>query len=182
MRLSTLINFSNNNHRILRLLPICLLFSLSAILTSCSPAFVSYFPVQSKAGASLLALNEGKLQLENGCLRSHLGDISYLLIWPPGYSYHVSGNRVNILNEQHVIVASTGEFKVFTGGEITSIAQYIGVPPLGNCAGPYWLVSDISESYIFDPVRWLFDTISVVVFGIGMFGLWMLARDRLKKS
>lgn len=113
------------------------------LLSACTSPTVAYFPVRQDSGPSPLALNSGKLVLKDGCFRLAWPGSSELLIWPHGYTYRVSGSRIDILNENGAVVAHSGQFIKLGGGEVPSIQYLTGTRPPENCPGPYWLVGEV---------------------------------------
>lgn len=129
-----------------------LLFSLSLLFVvlfsvSCTSPNITCFPVQKENGVSLLAIATGELIIEDGCLRVKSGDTSSLLIWPYGYSYRISGNKVEVLNEKGEVVARTGQVKKFGGGEVELllVIDLIDASLPENCVGPCWLVGEVLD-------------------------------------
>ena len=103
------------------------------------------FPVQ-KAGLDRWAGElEGKLVLDNGCLRVD----KYLLIWPHGFSLRTEGEEILVIDSNGQVVARVGDIINVGGGEVTAegAREFIGksftVQPLpDNCTGPYFFVAD----------------------------------------
>lgn len=109
-----------------------------------------FFPVQKEGLAQMLISEQGKLVLDNDCLRLKpiIGD-SYLLIWPYGYSLQIEGKMMQIINEEGKTVARVGDVIKVGGGpavsaEIAAIYSAQVLPD--NCRGPYWLVSEVIDS------------------------------------
>ncbi|PPD57506.1 hypothetical protein JP09_009265 [Dehalogenimonas etheniformans] len=109
-------------------------------LSACTTPTVAYFPVRHDSGISLLLPNYGKIVLEDGLLRfkENFSDTSYLLIWPHGFSYRVSGSRVEVLDAEGTVVAKTGQYKLIGGGPASSVEYYTGEQPPVPVPGPYW--------------------------------------------
>lgn len=122
------------------------LISTNLLASSCSAPAVLYFPVRREPGLLYLAMLPGKLVLTDGLLRCKGGNGSYLLIWPYGYSYRVSGGKVEILNEEGDTVVRTGEYKQFGGGIVPSVEAYVNEPPPPGLPGPYWLANPIRDN------------------------------------
>lgn len=131
---------------------ILLLLVTVMFATACTPPSITYFPVQQESGApSPAALGAGKLVLKDGCLRLEWGGTSHLLIWPHGYDYRISGGNIEVLDENGQVVARTGQYKKFGGGEVPSIKLLTGSSPPENSRGPYWMVGEVVGNwYIWD--------------------------------
>jgi len=114
----------------------------------------SYFPVQ-KAGMDIMTGEfEGKLVLDNGCLRVKHFDYSYsyLLIWPHGFSLRTEGEEIQVIDSNGQIVARVGDEIYVGGGETPGekarehIEESIVEQPLpDDCLGPYWIVGGTVE-------------------------------------
>ena len=126
----------------------------STSISSSTSSSTPFFPVQ-KAGLSRMeALLEGRLELDNGCLRVKYSDGNYLgnylLIWPHGFSLHTKGEEIQVIDINGQIVARVGDKITVGGGEIPGegakelIEESIVDQPLpDNCTGPYWIVSNV---------------------------------------
>ncbi|HEY4663157.1 MAG TPA: hypothetical protein VIH07_05740 [Candidatus Humimicrobiaceae bacterium] len=111
---------------------------------------VPYFPVQKAGMARMEAILEGKLELDNGCLRIKYFDDNYLLIWPYGFSLRTEGEEIQVIDENGQVFARVGDNIRVGGGEITgenakeSIEKYYIETPLPeDCQGPYWVVGEV---------------------------------------
>ena len=99
----------------------------------------------------------GEIVEANGCLRLNASqdDASYLIIWPPGYTFDASDALIQIRDETGRIVATTGEIVQMGGGGGTSLEGHAGVSEQllqdipSHCPGPYW----ISAGIISDPMN-----------------------------
>jgi hypothetical protein len=121
--------------------------------TACTTPTLTYFPVRHDSGISLLLPNYGKIVLEDGLLRfkENFSDTSYMLIWPEGFSYRVSGSRVEVLNAEGQVVAKTGEYKLIGGGPASSVEYYTGEQPPVPMPSPYWAMdTTIKNLYPWD--------------------------------
>lgn len=104
------------------------------------------FPRQSPGRQEVLeALVEGRLVLEDGCLRVRTpqGE-SYLVLWPPRAELGEEGARV-VDRETGVEVEVGGPFRM-SGGEVSSRPSVLGRlegPPPERCQGPYWLAGNL---------------------------------------
>ena len=132
--------------QILRVLFPLLLLSTILFTTSCTSPNITYFPVQKEGHLSLLTLMEGKLIVDDGLLRARSGDTSYLLIWPYGYSYRISGSKVEVLNEKGEVAARTGQRYKFGGGSVPSFIDHTGKPSQIPLPAPYFLVGDVVDN------------------------------------
>lgn len=106
-----------------------------------------FFPVQKEGLAQMLIATKGRLVVENSCLRLKpiIGN-SYLLIWPYGYSVHLEGKVIEVINGNGKIVARVGDTITVGGGEAASteiVMIYSSQQLPDNCKGPYWLVSEV---------------------------------------
>ena len=111
---------------------------------------VSFLPVQldkfvgepypAALATGILALDDGYLRLEY----QGTGD-SDLLIWPPGFSIHIQGNTIHVLNKNGNEVARVGDKIKAGGGQVPAVIveKYIGQTLPADCLGPYWLVSEV---------------------------------------
>ncbi|AKG52731.1 hypothetical protein DGWBC_0039 [Dehalogenimonas sp. WBC-2] len=139
-------------HKLWPLKAIFILLLLVTVMfaTACNPPSITYFPIQQEISPSPAVLGRGKLVLEDGCLRLWTGK-SYLLIWPPGYSYRTIESDVEVIDEKGDIVARTSQYKKFGGGEVPSIKLLTGSSPPENGRGPYWMVGEVVGNwYIWD--------------------------------
>lgn len=160
---------------------VLLISAIIVFATACTPATVSYFPVQQTAGLpSLTGLNSGKLVLKDGCLRLEWSGTSHLLIWPDRYSYGISGSDVDVLDENGDVVARTGQFKQLGGGEVSSIEAHTGTLPPENYSGPYWLVGGIVGNWYFWDIAALQElgAVVVLVLAIGIAAFWLIKRRK----
>jgi hypothetical protein len=151
-----------------------------SLLPACfSPPSLSYFPTRPAPGPSLLALTSGKIVVEDGCLRLEWDGGSDLLIWPYGFSYRISGNDIQILNEKGEIVARTGDYKQLGGGEVPSLELATGSTPSVNCPGPYWVVSSVNNLHPWHFGAWpLLLAILVAALMVVAFVVWLIIRRR----
>jgi hypothetical protein len=114
---------------------------------------IRYFPIQKESHDIFpLGAIEGTLAVENGSLRVARNDatgITTLPIWPSGYSYRVKNGKVEVLDDEGVIVARTSDRVSIGGGEAeaSSLDQSIAQPLPGDCPGPYWLVGGVIKDY-----------------------------------
>src|SRR3989304_7519193 len=69
-----------------------------------------FFPVQKADGEQMLAELQGKLVLENGCLRVDDGYSNYLIIWPHGFSMRTEGEEIQVLDSNRRVVARVGDY------------------------------------------------------------------------
>ena len=107
-----------------------LLILALCLLPACSSLTVAYFPVRQDPGISLLSVLYGKIELNDGILRlKESTGTSYALIWPRGYSYQVSGGKVEVIDENGGIVAKIGQCKFLSGSPVYSIDYYVGGKP-----------------------------------------------------
>ncbi len=114
-------------------------------ITSLSTA--PFFPTQKNyTEHTMLALLEGKLVLEDGCLRAD----NYLLVWPYGFSISADGKVIQIVDNTGKPIARVGDKIKLSGGggemprEI--IANYSKELPSDRCSGPYWIVGQVITS------------------------------------
>jgi len=106
------------------------------------------FPVQKRSGLGQMdALLEGKLELDNGYLRVKYFDDNYLLIWPHGFSLHIEGKEIHVIDSDGQLVARVGDQIKVGGGEAPAekVEEYTGKSLPDNRTGPYWIVSEVIE-------------------------------------
>jgi hypothetical protein len=162
-----------------------LIFTIMFVASCSTPNIpnISYFPVQKEPGLpSLMALESGKLLLEDGCLRSEWFGTSHLLIWPYGYTYRVSGNSVEVLNDKGEVAARTGQFKQFGGGEVPSIEPYTETTPAKNYAGPYWLVGNVENWYVWYLPKPVYLAAASALLLAGIIIVWLIIRRKSWRS
>lgn len=133
--------------RILAILSIS--FMILTMVPSCNntPIPTPFFPsLREPLNAYPPASGEGKLILENGCLRlKYSNGESSFIIWPYGFSVRVEGNSVQVINDKGQIVTSVGDELKIGGGEISVdiVEKLTGQKLPDNCPGPYWLAGDV---------------------------------------
>ncbi|MDW7727590.1 MAG: hypothetical protein SCH70_10885 [Candidatus Methanoperedens sp.] len=112
-----------------------------------SSSATPFFPTQKNyTELSMLALLEGKLLLEDGCLRVDDNYNSYLPVWPYGFSLNTDGDVVTeVIDATGHPVARVGDKIKLGGGEIPHeyIVQYSAELPSDRCSGPYWIVGEV---------------------------------------
>jgi len=143
-----------------------------------SPATISYFPVQKSAGLVMQALNYGTLVVDGGCLRLEWDDDSYVMIWPFGYSYRVSGAKLEVFNEKGEFACRTGQLLRVSGGETPSIEAITGTSPPSSCPGPYWVVGSEIQGWK-NGIAWLwaFNTAASLVVALAVLGIWHIMQQ-----
>lgn len=104
------------------------------------------FPRQSPGReATYEALVEGRLVLEDGCLRVDTpGGESYLVLWPPRAELHRDPTRVT--DPGTGASAEVGEPVRLSGGEVSLrplVLERLENPPPERCGGPYWLAGNL---------------------------------------
>ena len=104
-----------------------------------------HFPQVRKDGDIPDAQIEGKLVLEDGCLRvTRPSGYGHLLIWPQRVRLSVDGGDILIIGDEGVLFSVGDDIRI-GGGEVplyhvqTLVEQ--SIPE--ECLGPYWLVGDI---------------------------------------
>ena len=103
-----------------------------------------FFPVQKAGLDRMNGEFEGKLVLDNGCLRVD----KYLIIWPHGFSLRTEGEEIQVIDSNGQVVARVGDEIYVGGGELPAEeARFIeesitGQPLPDNCTGPYWIVGE----------------------------------------
>ncbi|MFZ3383496.1 MAG: hypothetical protein WA144_06185 [Candidatus Methanoperedens sp.] len=118
--------------------------SQNGVSVNTSSSAAPLFPIQKNSTElSMLALLEGKLALQNGCLRVD----NYLLVWPHGFSINTDGEIIQIIDDTNKTIAHVGD-KVKLGGgggEMSNehIAGYSAELPSDRCSGPYWIVGEV---------------------------------------
>lgn len=107
------------------------------------------FPRQSPGReVTYEALVEGRLVLEDGCLRvdTPQGE-SYLVLWPPRAELREAARRV--IDHETGATAEVGEPVRLSGGEVSLrpfIRERLENPPPDRCRGPYWLAGHVLSS------------------------------------
>lgn len=119
----------------------------STSISSSTSSSTPFFPVQKAGLGRMEALLEGKLVLDNGCLRVKYFDDNYLLIWPYGFSLRTKGKEIQVVDSDGQVVARVGDKITVGGGEVPGegVKEFIeesitGQPLPDNCTGPYWIV------------------------------------------
>ncbi|MDV2990105.1 MAG: hypothetical protein P3T54_08155 [Dehalogenimonas sp.] len=157
----------------------CLLvIGLTATACTSESPEIDIFPVNKyPEAASFLALNTGKLVVENDVLRLKSGGDSHLLIWPYGWSYRISGIQVEVLNQDGEFIVRSGQYKAFGGGEVISMEPYTGISPSGNAGGPYWLVGSVDDASFWHDQRWYPGLAAALLAAVGA-AIWVFRRRR----
>jgi hypothetical protein len=154
-----------------------------SMLSACASPTVTYFPVRHDSEMSLLMPLYGKIELNEGILRlKEIGtDNSYALIWPGGYSYHVSGGSVEIADENGNIVAKTGQYKLLGGSPEYSIEYYTGGKPPMPVPGPVFAIDKgaIKNLYPWDYIVWpVLVGITLAILTASTLIVWLIMRRR----
>lgn len=94
------------------------------------------------------ALVQGTLVIVDDCLRVQVreGDTSYLIIWPPHVVLNITGDAIQVVDQESQAVAQVGEAVELGGGETPSatyLVEELREPLPATCPGPYWLASGI---------------------------------------
>ena len=132
---------------------VCILIVVPIILISCqansSIPQAPFFPVQEEPDPSFIyptALLVGNLVVEDNCLRIK----AFLLwddiaVWRYGYSLRTVDKKIQVLDNNGVVVAIVGDRIKVGGGEVPLeiIEKYTGGKLPEGCKGPYWLVSNV---------------------------------------
>ena len=110
-----------------------------------------FFPTQQDLGLSQMELwGHGWLVYQSGCLRVkpfyYFGKGS-LVIWPHDYSYEVKGLEVRVLNRDGKVVARSGHWMTFGGGNAANadhVNQVTGKTiDEVKYPGPYFICSGV---------------------------------------
>lgn len=106
---------------------------------------IIYFPRQAPAVASMEALLEGTLVLDdNGCLRVQHESVppaeAPVIIWHYDFLLDINGAEVTVLNGDGEPVGRVGEWTRMGGGNSRTVAEP-EMPPA--CPGPYWILGSI---------------------------------------
>jgi hypothetical protein len=105
------------------------------------PEPVGYdFPRHSIWGGGPLALFEGTLGMESGCVRT-AGPSALTVVWPPGY-------RLVIVDDEPIVIGGSRDVRM--GHEIRMGGGSYGRPPptsfnIGDCPGPYFLSTGFED-------------------------------------
>ena len=94
----------------------------------------------SRSGAFMMALLEGTLVVQDGCLRvTGTSGASHLVIWQPDYFVNNRAGVPEVLNRDGAVVARVGEPVRMGGGEVplASFEHDLREPLPAGCAGPY---------------------------------------------
>jgi hypothetical protein len=111
-----------------------------------------HFPqFRMRSSAFMEALLQGRLVLQNGCLRVVAGDLEsgYLVIWQTDYFLNNNAGALEILNRDGQVVARVGQEIALGGGEVPLTAELernLREPLAGECQGPYWLMGEIASA------------------------------------
>ncbi len=100
----------------------------------------------SRSGAFMMALLEGTLIVQDGCLRvTGTGGASHLVIWQPDYLVNNRYGVLEVLNRDGAVVARVGKLVHMGGGEVPldRFERDLREPLPAGCTGPYWLMGDI---------------------------------------
>lgn len=105
------------------------------------------FPTQDPTNSGMDALAQGTLAVRDQCLYLvHADDSTSLPIWPHGFTYEQDGEVVTVLDQSGGPVAATGD-RLSMGGGMAGETDSPLAPELrdrvGDCEGPYWIVSDV---------------------------------------
>ena len=104
-----------------------------------------YFPRLVEQRTLMEAETQGKLVLENGCIRlKRVSKNGRLLIWPPRFELTVDGEDIRIRDDSGVSL-SVGETIKLGGGEkkIAYLKTMVEPPIPDHCPGPYWVIGEI---------------------------------------
>jgi hypothetical protein len=131
---------------------VCLIL-LAVPLTGCSINKADvFFPTQKDNGPQMELLGHGWLVYIHGslCVRPpwFLGR-STLIIWPHDYSYEVNGLEVRVLNGDGKVVARSGHWITFGGGNAANadhVNQVTGKTiDEARYPGPYFISSGVVD-------------------------------------
>ena len=125
---------------------VAMLFVLAGCMSAQRDDEVYFLREKQNDAPDFLALLEGKLILDEGCLsiQSVDGGARYAAIWPFEFDFSAESGNVEILNGDDQIVARVGNQLRVSGGELPNMSQeefeqnYLGA---FQCSGPYWLVN-----------------------------------------
>ena len=90
----------------------------------------------------------GELVSADGCLRivDAATQSSYLVVWPPGYTYVQRDGEIRIVDAAGKIVVGVGDWVQLAGGEVNQIEPFSAyvTPPVesSHCEGPFWYTGD----------------------------------------
>lgn len=100
-----------------------------------------------RSAAFMLSLLQGRLVVEEGCLRVDAGNVgdSYLIIWQPDYFLNDNSGRIEVLDRAGRVVARVDDTISVEGGEVplSNVNSHLREPIPSRCKGPYWLMGDI---------------------------------------
>lgn len=132
------------------LILLCMLVAVLSTAFACNGNSTNiFFPVQRVGLSQMDGLLEGKLELDNGCLRVKYFDGSDLLIWPHGFSLRTEGEEIQVIDSGGQVAARVGDNILVGGGEVPAefdefiAEEIIGQSLPDNCTGPYWIVSEV---------------------------------------
>ncbi len=102
----------------------------------------------SRSPAFMLALLEGTLVVQDGCLRITRDEgSSHLIVWQPDYFLNSREGTTEILDRNGVVVAQVGEAVRMGGGEVPveAFERNLREPLPAACTGPYWVMGEIES-------------------------------------
>ena len=112
--------------KVKRIVPIllCMLITVLIFVFSCKDNSTNisssgpYFPIQRAGLGQMDSFLEGRLEVENDCLRVSDNYSNYLIIWPHGFSRRTKNQEIQIIDSNGQIVARVGDKITISGGEI----------------------------------------------------------------
>ena len=126
-----------------------LIFSVSFFIASCnsdSSHNEICFPrhVDDDNDGSLMERNSyGRLELRGKCLMAVFDDASYVIVWPPKFTFETSSDTVRVLDAEGKVVATVGEPISMSGWKVERFEQLDLIEGGADglcCDGPYWVV------------------------------------------
>lgn len=109
-----------------------------------------FFPRHGQSGPHALALLEGRLEVQEGCLLVvHANAVKYLPIWPGGFGLRRAPGALQITDAAGRVVAAEGEMVRLVGGEYPAefASRVMGREAPSACRGyGSWLVGQVTAS------------------------------------
>ena len=106
-----------------------------------------FFPRYGSMGPTLLALTEGRLEVNDGCLwLVRTAGLKVLPIWPGGYGLRGTVGSLQVTDSAGHVVATEGQHLRLGGGEypVADARRLMGRDEPTACGGNgFWLVAPI---------------------------------------
>ena len=94
-------------------------------------------PPSDSPRVSMLALTQGTLTTQSGCVAIQNRSNRSTLVFPPGYTLAFVGNQWQVRDSFGAVVGSIGEHVTIGGGE----RRDLPFSSSSGCISPYWIVT-----------------------------------------